>query len=72
VTDDAIPQFGYPVGAWHSKFAWLPTDTFDCGTRWFCFVWRRRIQKKEHLFGGPDRWWQHRALPPSLASDQRG
>jgi hypothetical protein len=65
MTDDAIPQFGYPVGPWHRKFAWLPIDTFDCGIRWFCFVWRRRIQKHDHLIGGANRWWQHRALPPA-------
>lgn len=59
MTDDK-PVFGDPIGPWIRAFAWLPRWTFDAGTVWLVFIWKRHIQKKLCLDGGPDFWWQYR------------
>jgi len=62
MTYEAKPRFGSSVADWHSKFAWLPINTYDRGWKWLCFVERRRIQKHYYLDGGgADFWWQYRA-----------
>ncbi len=66
MTDDALPQFGFPIAPWFKIFAWWPVDTFDQGTKWLRPVWCRRIQLKPHLDGGALRWWQYRATAPAL------
>lgn len=53
------PEYGNPIADWHKVFAWLPVDTVDRGIVWLHFVYRRRIQKKDHIYLGPSRWWQY-------------
>lgn len=57
--DPLEPQFGKPIGPWHRWFAWYPVSTHDYGKVVCRFVWRRRIQKHDHLDGGPYYWFQY-------------
>lgn len=53
------PQFGTPIAPFHKWFAWYPIKTYDHRIIWLRPVWRRRIQKHQHLNGGPNDWWQY-------------
>ena len=59
MSDYLHPMFGSPVAPWHRWFAWRPVDTADRGYVWLRVIWRRRIQKKLHLDGPIDLWWQY-------------
>lgn len=63
------PRFGEPLTYWYRWFAWHPVETADRGWRWLSLVWRRRIEKYDHLDGGPDRWFQHAARVPLESPD---
>lgn len=58
------PSFGAPVSPWFLWFAWHPVMTVDRGWRWLCPIWRRRVQKHDHLTGGADFWFQNVAWLP--------
>ena len=59
-SDPALPQFGDPVGPWHSHFAWYPVRSYDRRFIWFRRCLRRAIQKHHYLDGGSDFWWQYK------------
>jgi hypothetical protein len=56
------PQFGFPIEQWHWWFAWFPVTTYDGRLVWLRRVMRRKIQKHNHLDGGPCDWWQYKYL----------
>lgn len=60
--DGAKPMFGWPVAGWHRYFAWKPVQTFDGRLMWLRFIHRRLIQRHDYLDGGPDNWWQYKAV----------
>ena len=57
--DSLKPRFGRPIGPWFRWFAWFPVWTHDRGTIWLRMVWKRLIQKHDHLDGGADYWFQY-------------
>lgn len=60
--DRPIMQFEFPLTGWTPWFAWHPVRTWDCRWRWLCWVDRRLMQLKEHLWHSGSRpRWQHRA-----------
>jgi hypothetical protein len=59
MTDRYQPMFGFPISKWHLWFAWRPVQTIDRGWVWLRPVWRRRIELKPFLQGGPSRWFQY-------------
>jgi hypothetical protein len=61
IPSDKIPEprYGYPIGEWHTWFAWFPIYTFDRRLAFLRFVKRRCIEKYDYLDGGAEFWWQY-------------
>lgn len=72
MTDPYEPMFGWPITDWYRSFAWRPVETVDRGWRWLRPVYRRRIQKKAHLHGGGDFWFQSVVQRPNSAVQALG
>ena len=68
--DEFAPQFGTPVAGWFRWFAWRPVNTVDRGWRWLRVVNCRRIQRKQHLTGGADFWFQYAVAIQGLKAEK--
>jgi len=66
------PAFCDPVSPWHYWFAWRPVFTWDGRFVWLRTVLRRKMQKKLHLNGPDQQWFEYHRQDGYAKDDAEG